>query len=92
MVYANFDIEFVDGKAHLIAPGWSLTGETLRPMLDDFDRIIESIITLGEQILINLFEKFRMAPMIVLAEIPAEKRRADNPIRLMVTAAGHPPV
>jgi hypothetical protein len=61
------------------------------PHADDFDRVIESIITLGEQILINLFEKFRMAPMIVLAEIPVEKRRADNPIRLMVTATGHPP-
>jgi hypothetical protein len=92
MVYANFDIEWADGKPVLIAPGWSLTGETVRPMLDDFDRIIESIITLGEQILINLFENFRMAPMIVLTEIPVEKRRADNPIRLMVTAAGHSPV
>lgn len=92
MVYANFDIELVDGKPQLVAPGWSLSGETLRPMLGDFDRVIESIIALGEQILINLFEKFRMAPMIVLAEIPVEKRRADNPIRLMVTAAGPPPV
>jgi hypothetical protein len=91
MIYVNFDIGLIDGKPALIAPGWSLTGETQRPMLDDFDRVIESIITLGEQILINLFEKFRMAPMIVLAEIPVEKRRADNPIRLMVTATGHPP-
>lgn len=91
MVYANFDIESDDGQLVLVAPRWSLTGEALRPMLADFDGIIESIITLSEQVLINLFEKFRMAPMLVIAEIPLDQRREENPIRLVVTAAIQPP-
>lgn len=91
MVYANFDLEQVDGVSALVTPRWSLTGEQLRPMLEDFDQIIEAIITLGEQILVHLFEKFRMAPMLIIVEIPVEQRSADRPIRLMVTIRGHAP-
>ena len=91
LVYANFDLEEVDGAPVLVMPRWSLTGEQLRPMLDDFDQIIEGIISLGEQLLVHLFEKFRMAPMLVIAEIPAVQRSPDRPIRLTVTVAGHVP-
>ena len=90
MVYKNFDFgQTPSGELVLVDPTWGLTGEPLRPMLQDFDQIIETIITLGEQILVNLFDKFKMAPMLVIDEIPIERRDPAKPTRLYVTIAGH---
>ena len=89
MVYKNFDIGRSADALVLIDPTGGLTGEPLRPMLQDFDQIIETIITLGEQILVNLFDQFKRASMLVIDEIPVEHRDPAKPTRLYVTIAGH---
>jgi len=89
MVYKNFDIGQSAEELFLIDPTWGLAGEPLRPMLQDFEQIIETIICLGEQILINLFDQFKMSPMLVIDEIAVQRRDPAKPTRLYVTIAGY---
>lgn len=85
---ANFDITSGDGAPELVDPTWSLTGEVPRPMLPDFDTIIDKTIVLGENVLIRLFYKLRGSPLVEIQEIPMEERDPSNPRRLTVRLAG----
>lgn len=85
---ANFDITLGDGTPELVDPTWGLTGEAFRPMLPDFETIIDKSIVLGENVLIRLFYKLRGSPLVEIQEIPMEERDPSNPRRLTVRLAG----
>ncbi len=85
---ANFDITSSDEVPELVDPTWGLTGEVLRPMLPDFDTIIEKTIVLGENVLVRLFYKLRSSALVEIQEIPIDKREPSNPRRLTIRLAG----
>lgn len=90
LITVNFlDVRSSDGVPELLDPSWGLTGEDLRPILPDFDLIIEKVICLGENVLVRLFYKLRHSEIVEIHEIPPDKRDPSNPRRLIVGLAGN---
>jgi len=87
LIVANFTLQETNGALSLVEPGWSLTGEPMQPLLVSFNLIIESIICLCEAMLIELFYKLRSSDILVIEEIPIERRDPANPMALRVTIA-----
>lgn len=86
----NFlDVRSSSGVPELLDPSWGLTGEDVRPILPDFDLIIEKVICLGENVLVRLFYKLRNSEIVEIYEIPPDKRDPSNPRRLIVGLAGN---
>ena len=81
----NFRLSGTQEKPVLVDPTWSLSGEPESIILQDLDAIIESIIVLGEDILIGLFCKLKIDFPLVIVQIPTEERDPCCPIRLRVT-------
>ena len=84
----NFDIKLGAVGYELVDPHWGLTGEQLRPILTDFDTIIEKTIVLGENVLDRLFYKLKGNSPFEILEIPLHERDPDNPRRLAVGILG----
>ena len=84
----NFDIKLGSVGYELVDPHWGLTGEQLRPVLTDFDTIIEKTIVLGENVLVRLFYKLKGNAPLEILDIPIHQRDPDNPRRLTVGILG----
>ncbi|MBK1891093.1 hypothetical protein Undi14_13710 [Undibacterium sp. 14-3-2] len=88
LVTTNFSITHdVTGDA-LVDPHWGLTGEPLKPVLTDFEAIIEKTIILGENVLVGLFYKLKGNAPFEIREIPIHQRDPANPRRLTVGFLG----
>lgn len=86
----NFlDVRSSSGVPELLDPSWGLTGKDLRPILPDFDLIIEKVICLGENVLVRLFYKLRNSAIVEIREIPLENRNPSNPRRLIIGLVGN---
>ena len=88
LVTTNFDITHGATGPALVDPRWGLTGEPLRPVLPDFDAIIEKTIVLGENVLVRLFYKLKGNAPLEILEIPVHQRDPGNPRRLTVGIVG----
>lgn len=84
LVVVNFKLSMSGSTPQLLPPVWGLTGSGLRPILEDFDKIIEQCIRLSENVLLGLFERHRVSSLMVIEEIPVERRDPHNPRRLVV--------
>lgn len=88
LVTTNFDIKHGATGTELVDPNWGLTGEPLRPVLTDFEAIIEKTIVLGENVLVRLFYKLNGNAPFEIREIPIHQRDPANPRRLTVGFLG----
>jgi hypothetical protein len=84
----NFCIMHGASCPELVDPSWGLTGEPLRPILTDFDAIIENTIVLGENVLVRLFYKLKGNAPFEIRDIPIRQRDPKNPRRLTVDILG----
>lgn len=89
LMTTNFDITHGATGTELVDPSWGLTGEPLRPILIDFDAIIEKTIVLGENVLVRLFYKLKVNVPLEIREIPIHQRDPANPRRLIVGILVH---
>jgi hypothetical protein len=83
LITSNFSVMHYTADLVLVDPRWGI-GNELRPILPDFDDIIEKIIVLGENILVRIFYKLKVSLPFEVIEIPANQRDPDNPCRLRV--------
>lgn len=88
LITTNFCITHGATGPELIDPSWGLTGEPLRPILTDFDAIIEKTIVLGENVLVRLFYKLKVNSPLEIRDIPIHQRDPANPRRLTVGIPG----
>jgi hypothetical protein len=88
LVTTNFDIAHGATGTEIVDPQWGLAGEPLRPVLTDFETIVEETIVLGEDVLTRLFYKLKGSTSIELREIPIHHRDPANPRRLTVGFLG----
>jgi hypothetical protein len=87
----DFQLGGTRPSPQLIDPMWGLCEPLESFMLPHMNTIVDRIIELGEEILAGLFEKQKSTHLVVLYEIPPEKRDESCPIRLQVGPAGNPP-
>jgi len=83
LITSDFSVIHDTAGLVLVDPRWGI-GESLRPILPDFDDIIEKIIVLGENILVRIFYKLKVDLPLEVREIPANLRDPNNPRRLTV--------
>ncbi len=84
LVTYNFDLAGTPEAPILVEPKWGLSGDSESFMQPDMEDIIESIIQIGEEILVGLFYKFKSDIPLVVNEIPQEERDPAFPVRLRV--------
>ncbi len=80
----NFTLRQHGTTFELVQPAWGLSGEPLQPLVPEMDEMIEGTIELGEDILVCLFNKLKVAFPLVVREIPPQERDPACPVRLRV--------
>jgi hypothetical protein len=88
LITYNFSIDESSTPPDLIDPAWGLTGEMPKPIINDFDNILEYLLLIGEDVMTELFYKFKPDFPLEVQEIPFAKRDPSNPQRLEVGLVG----
>jgi hypothetical protein len=65
-----------------IAPTWQRTGNPENSIVEDMDCGLENLLTLGEDLLIEVVKRGERAELISFYLIPVEERRPECPVRI----------
>ncbi len=89
LVIENFDlIPGTKSPVQFRPPQWHLSGQDPMPLLDSMNQAVESIIVIGEMVLIRLFYEFKPRFPLEVREIPEERRDPRNVKRFEVALVG----